>query len=443
VDGSLTEVDVPEDSLADDGISCTDERCQGRFPSRQLNHALCDDGDDSNGFELCSEADGGCIAGQAPPWVCAEFVPGYLREEVCGDGQDNDGNGEADEDCPCAFGTTQRCFTGAPGARGVGGCLDGIQFCIDRANPQWGPCTGSINPGPETCDNKDNDCNGCVDDIEECEPLYACPASDIAQPLRSYPLDGLALFDTAPEGATWRWTVIAPPNSATDGATNPTAPRTDVFFDVSGQYQISLTVTDEKGDVYGCSWVVTVSGSGLRVEMRWDTFGRVDMDLHMHRPDRTTDFCTDDDCYYANCINRRLAWGYAESPGIECGRPGLTCNNPRLDIDNISGFDPENINIDNPRNGETFRIMAHKFSGGALTHPVMSIYCGGTLAAVLGEAPDLVPMRNAGAGCQGDTWRVADVTMFVDPVTGITTCTVDVLESAAGSWDIRTNDDRY
>jgi hypothetical protein len=52
-------------------------------------------------------------------------------------------------------------------------------------------------------------------------------------------------------------------------------------------------------------------------------------------------------------------------------------------------------------------------------------------------------MRNAGAGCQGDTWRVADVTMFVDPVTGITTCTVDVLESAAGSWDIRTNDDRY
>lgn len=441
VDGVLTEVNDEDDSFEDDGIACTVERCQGRFPSRQLDHSLCDDGDDLNGFELCSEEEGGCIAGQQPPWVCEEFVSGYLREEVCGDGQDNNGDGEADENCPCAFGTTQRCFTGPPGAREVGGCLDGVQFCINRTDPQWGPCTGSIVPSEEICDNKDNDCNGCVDDIEECVPLFACPDADTASPLRTYPLDGLALFDATPDGATWEWTVIAPPNSATTGAEDPDAAQTEVYFDVSGQYQISLTVEDEKGAVYGCSWVVTVAGSGLRVEMRWDTFGRVDMDLHMHRPDRTTDFCTDDDCYYANCINRSLSWGYPESPGIECGRPGLTCNNPRLDIDNISRFDPENINIDNPRNGDTFRIMAHKFSGSAPTNPVISIYCGGTLASVLGEAPDLATMRDSGGGCQGDTWRVADVTMFVDDATGITTCTVDVLEDETGDWDIR-NDDR-
>jgi hypothetical protein len=443
VEGVLQEVTDVTDTPADDAIACTVERCQGRFPARTNEHSFCDDGDDLNGFELCVPSEGGCTTGDAPPWVCADFDPGYERDEVCGDGQDNDGDGLADEDCTCEFGSTQRCFVGPPNAREVGGCLDGVQQCINRDAPRWSECRGGLLPQAEICDTKDNDCNGCVDDLEDCAPLYACPDEDFARPLRFYPLDGTALFDREPDSAEWTWTVIAPPNSATRSVEEPTNPVTRLYLDVSGDYQVSLSVRDEKGDLYGCSWVVHVAGSGLRVEMRWNTFGRVDMDFHLHRSGSTRGFCTDDDCYYANCISSTRAWGYDPSPGTECGRTGGTCNNPRLDIDNISGFDPENINLDNPNDGDSFRVMAHMFSGSATTDPVVSIYCGGTLQAVLGEAPDGVGLNRSGGGCQGQTWRVADVQMSVNPSTGATTCAVDVLENASGDWDVRTNSAAY
>lgn len=442
VEGRLAEVDFEDDVPEDDGIFCTVEECSGRFPRITPDHERCDDGDDSNGFERCSAEDGGCITGDDPPWVCAEFDPAWLLTEECDNGQDDNNNGEVDEGCPCAFGTVQRCFLGAPGARNVGGCLDGTQQCVDRDDPRWGECEGGILPGEEVCDGKDNDCDGCVDDIPDCAPLLTCPVEDEARPLRYYPLDATTIFGGS--GTDWEWRIIAPPNSATRGAESPTSPRTQVYLDVSGDYQVSLTVRDDKGDLLGCSWIVRVSGAGLRVEMRWDTFGRVDMDLHLGRG--SGPFCGANDCYYANCrVYGSVPWGYAPSPvdACEVELGASSCPNPRLDIDNISGFDPENINLDNPNNGDTFRVMAHKFSGSALTNPVISLYCGGRLRGVFGEAPDLAGLTSAGGGCQGNTWRVADVTMLVDAATGATDCEFTVLTSDSGGWDIRNNTAAY
>jgi len=438
VDGRLAEVASPTDLPADDGIFCTVEQCSGSFPVYFPNHALCDDGDDLNGYEQCSAAERGCIVGGAPPWVCEEFDPGWGSREVCGDGQDNNNNGLVDENCPCDFGSVQRCFAGPPNARTVGGCLDGYQQCIDRDNPRWSECQGGILPGEEICDAKDNDCNGCIDDIPDCAPLLTCPSEDIARPLRYYPLDATAIFGGI--GDEYEWRVIAPPNSATRGVEDPDAANTRVYLDVSGDYQISLTVKDDKGDLYGCSWIVVAAGSGVRVEMRWDTFGSVDMDLHLAR--RGGAFCGADDCYFANCRTYgSVAWGYAPSPATECEAAlgAASCPNPRLDIDNIRGFDPENINLDNPNDGDRFRVMAHMFSGSARTNPVISIYCGGGLNGVFGEAPDLVGLTRAGGGCGGETWRVADVTTRVDSRTGVTTCNIDVLTSSSGGWDVRLN----
>ncbi len=446
VDGSIVEVDAPTDLPPDDLIFCTREECNGRFPRVTPDHTVCDDGDETNGFEVCVPEEGGCVTGEDPPWVCEDFDPGWELTETCGNGQDDDNDGVADEDCPCEFGSVQRCFLGPPGARGVGGCLDGSQQCIDRDDPRWGPCEGGLLPSEETCDAKDNDCDGCIDDIPDCEPLLTCPVEDTARPLRYYPLDAAAIFGGA--GETYTWTVVAPPNSATRGAEAPTAASTRFYMDVSGDYQVSLSVVDDKGDRLGCSWVVHVAGSGLRVEMRWDTFGSVDMDLHLARDEGP--FCGGDDCYYANCrVWSSVGWGYAPSPidACEAELGASSCPNPRLDIDNIRGFDPENINLDNPNDGDRFRVMAHMFSngagGGRATNPVMSIYCGGTLRGVYGEAPDLVGLTRAGGGCQGETWRVADVTMRVDPATGATDCEIDVLTDETGDWDVRLNTSAY
>jgi hypothetical protein len=151
-----------------------------------------------------------------------------------------------------------------------------------------------------------------------------------------------------------------------------------------------------------------------------------------------------DTCYYANCAGTfgSINWGYPNSTGLDCPGGTGTCKNPRLDLDNISSSSPENINLDNPRNGETFRVMAHMYGGSAATRPVITIYCGGLVRAVFGEAPDPVTLTRSGGSCGGDTWRVADVTMIVDAATGLMDCTVAPIVSSGG-YDVRNNSSAF
>lgn len=420
-----------------DRIACTIEQCvPSRGPQSVPNNALCDDGDPFNGDEICSIPDEACISVPAT-WICDEPDPGYTGTEVC-DGSDNNANGQVDEGCTCVFGTTQACFAGAPSSRNVGGCLDGTQTCQNRAAPAWGPCTGGFLPATEICDTKDNDCDGCADDLPDCDASLACPTEVTAPPLQLYVLDGPAVLGTT--GTGWNWTLRAPPNSGVRGVAAPTSARTTFTPDVSGDYLVSVTFTDDKGNTQGCSWIVHVRGKGLRVEMRWDTFGSVDVDLHLHRAGSTANWCNNaDTCYYSNCAGafNSVNWGYPASSGLDCPGGTGTCNNPRLDLDNISGFSPENINLDNPRDGDTFRVMSHMYGGSATTHPVITIYCGGLVRAVFGEAPDRVTFTSSGGACGGNTWRVADVQMHVDALTGLMDCTVVPVVSGGG-YDVRT-----
>ena len=63
--------------------------------------------------------------------------------------------------------------------------------------------------------------------------------------------------------------------------------------------------------------------------------------------------------------------------------------NPRLDMDNISTpGKPENINVDEPANGDNFRVMVHYYtSSSGVVHPVVNVYCGGTRKATFGGNP--------------------------------------------------------
>ena len=83
---------------------------------------------------------------------------------------------------------------------------------------------------------------------------------------------------------------------------------------------------------------------------------------------------------------------------------------------------PENINLDNPRDVETFRIMVQNFTG-TIARPLVNVYCGGRRVATFGQAPDEVSGFQGRDGNRsiGVMWRVADVTVSVDPSTGETT----------------------
>ena len=235
---------------------------------------------------------------------------------------------------------------------------------------------------------------------------------------------------------------------------------------------MTLRVTVPDGLTLQCSWVVNVAGPGLRVEMCYPESETRDLDLFLHRPNDSSDWYpagADPNhpnpfaaCGWDNCEATirgtldggvgssvpvpvaRADWGYADTPLSRCvngqngdqWRPRGSCANPRLDIDNnlspgAIGL-PENINVDDPRDGETFRIMVQNFSG-TVAHPVVNVYCGGQRVATYGQAPDRVYRfsRRDGFMTVGAMWRVADVTTHVDPATGETTsCDVTALHPA-------------
>ena len=62
--------------------------------------------------------------------------------------------------CACQ-GVAANCYSGQPGWIGKGVCQAGVRLCKQG---YWGECNGEVLPTPESCDAKDNNCNGLIDD---------------------------------------------------------------------------------------------------------------------------------------------------------------------------------------------------------------------------------------------------------------------------------------
>jgi Putative metal-binding motif len=383
--------------------------------------------------------------------------------EICNNGSDDNCNGTIDEGCLCAAGAVQSCFRGPPGRRHVGSCVDGQQTCVGTGEfREWGPCVGGIAPDSnEACDSQDNNCNGCVDDSALCCVVeLACPGpGDMpdGQPFVDYVIDGTAFYSGTV--MSWAWDVTGGPCDRLFLTT--TTPVKQSFTiagqttshltfhpTLSGDYTIHVHIVTTNGTVYDCTFIVHIAGPGLRIETCSDRTADTDLDLHVHKPGTTTPWFTTtltnttintDDCYYTNCKAGSFTpanWGYANSPLAECvGGPEGTqwqtlgyCRNPRLDIDSIraNGI-PENVNIDSPVNGSTYRVMLAYYSGTGAAHPMVNVYCGGILTATYGAAPDvLTNFTTSGGFGGGNMWRVVDATPAV--AGGVTTgCTLTPL----------------
>lgn len=420
-----------------------------------------------------------------PPDPIATCVPvddACGPTEVCGNGADDDCNGTVDERCPCAPGSVQPCSGGPPGRRHVGVCVDGSQTC--STDGTWGPCLGGVAPHQEaTCNGADNLCNGCSHDTW-C-PI-TCPTPDDARlptghPFAPYVLRGEDFFPGT--GQRWQWTVQGGPCDAVSPRPSfvLTGAATDTLTflpQLSGEYTVTLAVVTSTGDTLRCTFVVHIAGPGLRVEMCYPESTFRDLDLYLHRPGTAgpwfdegtanTYSASDEACSWHNCeahvrnypgttVVPRADWGYANTPLSECehGPFGYqwqqlgSCANPRLDIDNnlAEGIGlPENINVDDPRDGDTFRIMVQNFSG-SLAHPLVNVYCGGRRMATFGEPPSEVHrfVGDPGSATFGAMWRVADVAVRVDRAGMTTGCGVQAIHppGAREGYSVTQNDSQF
>jgi len=168
---------------------------------------------------------------------------------------------------------------------------------------------------------------------------------------------------------SYDWTLISEPAGATSTMPGGTANRRGFTPDVAGEYVGQLVVTDNDGLVSEpcLATLEATAGDGLWVEMFW-TYSGDDMDLHLL--DDGGVLTTDSDCYYANCT-----WG-----GLNWGAGGPT-DDPILDLDDIPGTGPENINIDSPARG-TYTVYVHDYPGSVYSgrnDVTVNVYLGGVM----------------------------------------------------------------
>ncbi len=243
-------------------------------------------------------------------------------------------------------------------------------------------------------------------------PVALCPAEVTTAPLRAVSIAARAQGDRAI--TAYRWALEgAPATSGRPPARPADRPATSYTPDVAGDYSLRLQVTDAAGMIDSCVTVVhAVPREGLRVELVWDPPGRScpreegaacdgsDVDLHLLRaPGEGMPWRTDDDCHWFNCnasAGRSLSWGAAGA-----------ADNPRLDIDDVTGHGPENINIDRP-SARAYRIGVHYFDahGAGSQAATVVVYCGSP-APVARLGP--VTLSYRGSADASDFWLVADV----------------------------------
>lgn len=146
-------------------------------------------------------------------------------------------------------------------------------------------------------------------------------------------------------------------------------------------------------ELLGESVLPPITELDVHLLLRWDVSGGSDVDFHFLADG--DDLFSSDDCYFGNMTPD---WGVR----------GSTLDDPFLDVDDLEGPGPENINVDELADGR-YRIVVHYYSDtgsgggggggfGVSTNATVDVYLGGTLAATYG------PKRLERTGA---TWNVA------------------------------------
>ena len=204
-------------------------------------------------------------------------------------------------------------------------------------------------------------------------PIAVCSADplEFAPAIGQTVLDGTASYDPTGRSITrYDWSLVEQPQGSTARLRTPHAASFSFSGDLVGSYVAQLVVYSSSGiPSEPCEVEVeAVPGGDLWVEMYW-ALPNDDMDLHVLAPGGS--LTTAGDCYFGNCRT-----------GLDWGVPGDGVDNPYLDIDDIPGTGPENINIAVPAAG-VYTVVVHDYPGtinNNSNNVTVKIYVGGVLA---------------------------------------------------------------
>lgn len=215
--------------------------------------------------------------------------------------------------------------------------------------------------------------------VNENAPIANCSVAPnpVTPPFTPATWDGSGSTDPNGSGiASYKWELIEKPEgSATMFAFSSGAQIPNFYADLAGNYVGQLTVENYDGLTDTCQVTLqAIPSQNLWVEMFWQ-YPDEDMDLHLLAPNGVLE--TNSDCYYSNCTGG--AWF-----SLDWGQVGITDDDPALDLDDIPGTGPENINIASPQTNGEYTVVVHDYTGSTNdvygnNEVTVNIYLGGSL----------------------------------------------------------------
>lgn len=215
--------------------------------------------------------------------------------------------------------------------------------------------------------------------VDETLPVAVCDVSPnpITPPFETAVFDGSGSYDPSGNALVmYYWELVQSPEGSAAVLPSFSGIQVPDFQpDLAGDYIARLTVTNDQGATDSCQTTLeAIPAQSLWVEMFWSNSGD-DMDLHLIAPGVNWSSATetDNDCYYANCVWSFLDWGQL----------GFAGDDPSLDLDDISGLGPENINVLSPQSSGSYTVLVHDYPGSSYepgNDVTVNIYLNGQLA---------------------------------------------------------------
>ena len=226
------------------------------------------------------------------------------------------------------------------------------------------PADGAIDEGEDA---------GPIGEAGE-NPVAVCGVNpeSVAPPMEEATFQGSDSYDPVGRAlVNYEWTLVAQPNGSAASFDPSDNPNRKLTADLAGTYRAQLIVVTEDGRrSEPCETVLSaIPQENLVIEMYWQYAGD-DMDLHLLAPGGA--MWSNKDCHWMNCdFGGSLDWG----------TQGNRADDPALDLDDIAGVGPENVNIQMPAAGQ-YTVVVDDYPGSVFNganNVTVNIYVDGDL----------------------------------------------------------------